>query len=104
MKSNYLNQYMKMYYQKIMKSEADRRLAAESAEYDKLSAEDKESQGPPVPVRIRTNVAREFWATETEEIKAAVKAAADKEHDEDLVEWGALKDLPQTPAQHYQSV
>lgn len=87
-----------------MKGEADRHLDAEMTEYNKLTDKEKESQPAPVPLAIRKNVAREFWATESVEVKTAVLEAAGTEHEEDLAEWLELKELPKTPAQHYQLV
>lgn len=93
---------MKIYYQTLMKGEADNRLAAATAEYDKLTDEEKDTKGPPSALAIRKNVARDFWATESAEVKAAVLQAAGTEHEEDLAEYLALKEVPKTPAQHYQ--
>lgn len=101
-KSNYLNQYMKMHYQTLMKEEGDRRLASAMAEYGRLSDEEKTKKVPPVALSIRKNVAREYWSTETAEVKAAVLEAAGNEHVENIAEFLALKDVPKTPAQYYQ--
>lgn len=101
-KSNYINQYMKMNYQSLMKNEADRRFAGEMVAYSKLTEDEKESQPAPIALAIRKTVAREFWATESKEVKAAVLEAAGIEHEENLAEWMELKELPKTPAQHYQ--
>lgn len=85
-----------------MKAEADRRLAAAQAEYQALTAKEQESQAAPIAVVFRTNVAREFWSTESAEVKALVLKAIGTEYDEDMAEWRGLKELPTTPAQHYQ--
>lgn len=85
-----------------MKEEGDRRLASAMAEYGRLSDEEKTKKVPPVALSIRKNVAREYWSTETAEVKAAVLEAAGNEHVENIAEFLALKDVPKTPAQYYQ--
>lgn len=97
-----LTQYMKMFYGDLMKDEGDRRVKHAEDVYEALPLAAKTKKNKPVPLEIRKTVAREFWETETEEVKAAVLAKADEYLDEDMEEWSKAKNAPKTPAQYHQ--
>lgn len=101
-RSGYLGQYMKMNYKTAMKKEGDRRLNAAFIAYNMLTDEEREKIKPPAAIQIRKTVAEEFWATESDAVREDVKAKAKEIHEEELKEWAQLKEVPQTPAQHYQ--
>jgi hypothetical protein len=96
---------MRMYYQSTMKEEADRCFAANTIVYERLSEEEKANTGVhprPVALRIRLDVAEEFWKMESTEVKEKVLAAIKEQHEENIEELEKLKEILKTPAQYHQ--
>lgn len=100
-KSNYINQYMLMYYPTLMKEEADKRVAAQMLEYNALAPEDRPEKEP-CSLSIRKQVAVDFWQTETPDVRQAVLKEAVRSHEEGMVEWEKLKEIPKTAEQYHQ--
>jgi hypothetical protein len=100
-KSTFINQYMMMHYSTLMKGEADRRVALAQFNYNALTPEERPGKEP-CPLTIRKQVARDFWKTESTEVKESVLAAAGAAHEENLEEWAKLKEVPKTAAQYHQ--
>lgn len=100
-KSNFINQYMLMYYPSLMKGEADRRVALAKLNYNALAPDDRPGKEP-CPLSIRKQVAKDFWATESTEVRENVLKAAGDAHDENTAEWERLQTLPKTAAQYHQ--
>lgn len=92
---------MMIYYPTLMKGEADRRVAAAQFNYSALPLEERPKKEP-CPLAIRKQVAKDFWETESSEVKADVLKQAGITHDENLEEWARLKEVPKTAAQYHQ--
>lgn len=92
---------MMMFYPTLMKGEADRRVALAKFNYNALTPEERPEKEL-CSLTIRKQVARDFWKTESTEVKESVLTAAGAAHEENLEEWAKLKEVPKTAAQYHQ--
>jgi hypothetical protein len=87
-----------------VKSEYLRRYAIAKKEYDDTTEEEQESRlvNKPIPVRLRTEIAMEFWFLETEEFRASIAKIAEETYVKEVEEWEELKTVPKTAQQFHQ--
>ena len=98
------HQYFKLYYSSRIKEEYLRRYAIAKKEYDNATEQDKASGvvNKPVPVRLRSEVGKEFWLLESDAFRAAVAQEAENNHTKEVEEWEDLKKVPRTAVQFHQ--
>lgn len=96
--------YQRATYKVSMLGEYNRRMTAARLIYDALSEEAQETATRPEPVRIRTELAKEFWATETQETRDRFAKEAEEEFEREMEEWESLQKSPMTPIQYHQLV
>lgn len=100
-----LNAYMKLYYQTIIKDEAERRIVIAMAAWRALPESERVVNGKevkkPVALSIRKDTAAKFWEMETEAVKAEVLASIETEKAKALENLVISKDPPKTPAQYH---
>lgn len=96
--------YQRATYKVSMLGEYNRRITTAKLNYDALPEEAQMTAAKPEPVRIRTEIAKEFWATETQETRDRFAKEAEEEFDRDMEEWESLQKSPMTPIQYRQLV
>jgi hypothetical protein len=96
--------YMAMYYETRIKEEAERRVFMAERKFDQATEEERAEQDlkKPIPVAIRSHTTVEFWKTELEATKEAVKARIEELYDEELKAWRAKRIVPKTPQEYHQ--
>lgn len=85
-----------------MREEYERRFRTKSLAWQALSEEARATGKKPEPVKIRTDVAKEFWALETNEAQEEIEKEAEEEHNREVEAWEADRKLPMTPQQFHQ--
>lgn len=99
-----LHQYLKLHYISKIKPEFVRRYAVAKDAWQKAT-EDEKKNGvvmKPVAVKMRLELAREFWLLETEEFREAVSNNASAAHAEEMEQWQSAKTIPKTPQEFHQ--
>jgi len=96
--------YMAMYYEMHIKAEAERRVFLAERKFNQATEEERAEQDlkQPIPVAIRSHTAVEFWKTESETTKEAVKARIEELYDEELKAWKAKCTVPKMPQEYHQ--
>jgi hypothetical protein len=99
-----INMYMAMYYETRIKEEAERRVIIAERKFEQTTEEERAVQDLKklVPVAIRNHTAVEFWKTESETTKEAVKARIEELYNEVLEAWNGKRNVPKTPQEYHQ--
>lgn len=93
-----------MTYKANMLVEFNKRFMAAKSAYDALTDKALAATETPKAVKIRTELAKEFWSQEDEETRARYAADAEEEYGRDIEEWEAAQLIPKTPLQYHQCV
>lgn len=94
--------YQRVTYKTTMLEEFTRRFTVAKGMYDALSEEVQDATEKPKAVKIRTELAKQFWSSETEEVRARFGAEAEEEYEREMEEWQAAQIIPKTPLQYHQ--
>jgi hypothetical protein len=99
-----INMYMKIHYESRMKAEADHRLVMALHEYEETMEEERIVMDlkPPVPLTIRIETAKQFWVTESNETKVAVRKKIESEYAAAKEAWDTKHQVPKTPQEYHQ--
>ena len=99
-----INMYMKLHYDTRIKAEADRRLEIVQRQYDETMDSERLAQElkPPVPLVMRTETVRMFWATESTATKDKVHGEIEAAYEAEQKEWEAKMAVPKTPQEYHQ--
>lgn len=79
-----------------MQAEYEKRFNIEMEAYRKVPEDELKAKDikPPIPVKIRSEVTREFWLRESAEFQEQIEKEAADAHQRELDEWEALKTQP----------
>ena len=99
-----ISMYMKIHYELRMKAEADRRLVIAQCEYEETTEDEriKMDLKPPVPLTIRLETAKQFWATKSNETKAVVRENIEREYTAAKEAWETKHQVPKTLQEYHQ--
>ena len=87
-----------------MKAEADRCLVIAQREYEETTEDERIEMDlkPPVPLTIWLETAKQFWATESNETKAAVRENTEREYTAAKEAWETKHQVPKMPQEYHQ--
>lgn len=94
--------YQRVTYKTTMVAEYNRRFMAAKRAYDELSEKAQEATETPKAVKIRTELAKQLWSEEPEEVQARFTMEAEEEYKREMEEWDAAQMIPKTPLQYHQ--